>query len=205
LGVNIQRVTLEIAESLGMEAARGALVANVAAGSPAERAGIRVRDVIVQYAGKPIEDSSDLPLVVARTHVGSRVNILVLRDKEEVSLTVTIAELKEEEAVAPVPERESDFGLTVQNVTPEIAQTLGLKRAEGVVITAVGRGSPADDAGLRRGDVILEVDGKTVRNLSEYREATAGLKKGEFCLFLVQRGQTTSFVALRIPREKAPS
>jgi serine protease Do len=178
LGVSIQRVTSDIAESLGIETARGALVSNVSAGSPAERAGIRARDVILDYAGKPIKESSELPLMVARTPVGSRINITVLRDKREVSLTVTIAELREEEVMAPAPEREKDLGLTVQNVTPEIAQTLGLKRAQGVVITAVERGSPADDAGLRRGDVILEIDRKTVRNVSDYREAIAGLKRG---------------------------
>ena len=205
LGVSIQRVTPEIAESLGMEAAIGALVATVASDSPAEHAGIKVRDVIVEYGRKPIKDSSDLPLMVARTHVGTKVNITVLRDKRSVPLTVTIAELKDEEAVARAPEKERDFGLTVQNVTPEIAQSLGLKRAQGVVITAVERGSAADDAGLRRGDVILEIDGKTVRNLTEYRLAIAGLKKGESSLFLVQRGQSTSFVALRVPKDRAPS
>jgi serine protease Do len=120
-------------------------------------------------------------------------------------LTVTITELKDEEAVARAPERERNFGLTVQNVTPEIAQTLGLTRAQGVVISAVERGSAADDAGLRRGDVILEIDREAVRNLAEYRHAIAGLKKGESSLFLVQRGQSTSFLALRVPREKAPS
>lgn len=205
LGVSIQRVTPDIAESLGIATTRGALVADVTAGSPAERAGIKMWDVIVEYAGKPIKDSSDLAFMLARSHVGSRVSIKVLRDQKEVPLTVTIAELKEEAVVAPRPEREKDFGLTVQNVTPEIARTLGLKRAQGVVITAVERGSPADDAGLRRGDVILEIDRKTVRNLSEYRQAIAGLKKGESALFLVQRGQTTTFVPLRIPREMAPS
>lgn len=203
--MSIQRVTPDIAESLGIETARGALVSNVAAGSPAERAGIRARDVIVDYAGKPIKESSELPLMVARTPVGSRINITVLRDKREVSLTVTIAELREEEVMAPAPEREKDLGLTVQNVTPEIAQTLGLKRAQGVVITAVERGSPADDAGLRRGDVILEIDRKTVRNVSDYREAIAGLKKGASYLFLLQRGQTTSFIALRVPKERGRS
>jgi serine protease Do len=143
--------------------------------------------------------------MVARTHVGTRVNITVLRDKREVPLAVTIVELKDEGVVAPAPERERDFGLTVQNVTPETAQALGLKRAQGVVITAVERGSAADDAGLRRGDVILEIDRETVRNLAEYRHAIAGLKKGKSSLFLVQRGQTVSFVALRVPKEKAPS
>ncbi|MBI4522278.1 MAG: DegQ family serine endoprotease [Deltaproteobacteria bacterium] len=205
LGVSIQRVTPEIAESLGMETARGALVADVVAGSPAERGGIKVRDVIVDYSGKPIKDSSDLSLMVARTRVGTRVNITVWRDKRQLSLTATITELEEEEVAASAPEREKDFGLTVQNVTPEIAQALGVKQPQGVVITAVDRGSPADDAGLRRGDVILEIGRETIRNLAQYRHAIAGLKKGESYLFLVQRGQTTSFVALRIPREKAPS
>ena len=205
LGVAVQRVTPDIAESLGMESATGALVVNVASASPAERAGIKVRDVIIQYGGKPIKDSSDLPLMVARTHVGANVNITVLRDKRNVPLRVTIAELKDEEVVARPPERERDFGLTVQNVTPEIAQTLGLKEVQGVVITAVERGSPADDAGLRRGDVILEINRETVRNLADYRHAIAGLRKGEPSLLLVQRGQSTSFVALRVPRAKAPS
>jgi serine protease Do len=205
LGVSIQKVTPEIAESLGMEITGGALVGNVASGSPAERAGIKVRDVIVEYGGKRIKESSELPLMVARTHVGTKVNITVLRDKREVRLAVTIAELKDEEVVASAPDKERDFGLTVQNVTPEIAQALGLKRAQGVVITAVERGSAADDAGLHRGDIILEINRETVRNLADYRRAISGLKKGESSLLLVQRGQTTSFVALRVPREKAPS
>jgi serine protease Do len=205
LGVSIQRVTPEIAESLGMETARGALVSSVAAGSPAESAGIRVRDVIVEYGGKPIKEPSDLSLMVARTHVDARVEIALLRDKREFRFMVTIAELKNEEVQAPAPEREKNFGLTVQNVTPEIAQALGLKQAQGVVITAVDRGSPADEAGLRHGDVILEINRKTVQNLSDYRQGIASLKKGASSLFLVQRGQTTSFVAIRIPKERAPS
>jgi predicted metalloprotease with PDZ domain len=85
--------------------------------------------------------------------------------KNQARFSGTIAELKEERPVAPAPEREGDFGLTVQNVTAEIAQRRGLKQAQGVVITAVERRSPADDAGLRRGDVILDIDRKTVRNL----------------------------------------
>jgi serine protease Do len=86
-----------------------------------------------------------------------------------------------------------------------VPETLGLKRAQGVVITAIERGSAADDAGLRRGDVILEINRENIRNLTEYRHAIAGLKKGEASLFLVQRGQSTSFVVLRAPKEKASS
>jgi serine protease Do len=202
LGVTIQRVTPEIAESLGMQNSRGALVAHVASDSPAERAGIKVGDVIVEYAGKPIKDSTDLPILVARTDVGKSATVRVLRDKKEIPLTVTVGELKDEEVVASVPEKQGDFGLTVQNLTPEVAQSLGIERAQGVVVTSVQRGSPAEDAGLRRGDVILEIDRKPVRNLSDYRTAVSGLKKGESALFLVQRGQNTSFVALKVPTER---
>jgi serine protease Do len=205
LGVGVQRVTPEIAESLGLHPAKGALVSSVAAASPAERAGIRIRDVILDYAGKPIKELNDLTFMVARTQVDSRVTIRVWRNQEELALTATIAELKDEEPLAVVPERQKDFGLTVQNVTPEIAQALGLKQAQGVVITAAERGSPADDAGLRRGDVILEIDAKPVQNLSDYRAAIATLKQGQASLLLVQRGQSTSFVALRLPKARVPS
>jgi serine protease Do len=205
LGVTIQRVTPELAESLGMQNVRGALVANVASGSPAERAGIKVGDVIIDYAGKPIKDSTDLPILVARTDLGAKVRLRVLREKQEFPLEATIAELKDEEVVASVPEKQDDLGLTVQNVTPEMMQGLGLDRVQGVVVTSVERGSPADNAGLRRGDVILEIDRKPVRTLSEYHNMIAGLKQVGSALFLVQRGQTTSFVALKLPLEKAPS
>jgi serine protease Do len=205
LGVTIQRVTPEIAESLGMQNSRGALVAHVAAGSPADRAGIKVGDVIIEYAGKPVKDSTDLPILVARTDVGANVSLRVLREKKEIPINVTVGELKDEEVIASVPEKQGDFGLTVQNLTPEVAQSLGVERAQGVVITSVERGSPAEDAGLRRGDVVLEINRKPVRNLSDYRSAVSGLKKGDSALFLVQRGQTTSFVALKVPTEKAPS
>ncbi|HXG52830.1 MAG TPA: DegQ family serine endoprotease [candidate division Zixibacteria bacterium] len=202
LGVSVQKVTPEIADSLGMERPGGALVASVVPGSPAAKAGIRARDVIVEYGGKAVKESSDLPWMVARTRPGSRVDIVVLRDKKRLTLAVTVAELKEERPAVPAPKHEDILGLTVQDVTPEIAQGLGLERAQGALITAVAPGSAADDAGLRQGDVILEVDRKTIRNVSDYRQAIAGLKRGGVVLFLVQRGQSPAFIAVKVPREK---
>ena len=161
--------------------------------------------MIVEYAGKPIADSNELPLVVARTAIGTRTNVKVLRDEKEISLAVTIAELKEEEVIAAAPQKESAFGVTVQSLTPEIAQTLGIEKMQGVVITAVVSGSPAEDAGLRRGDVILQIDRKSIRNVADYKNAMGALKKGESTLFLVQRGPTTSFIAFKVPSDSAPS
>ena len=196
LGVLIQKVTPEIAESLGMKKATGALVGNVSQDSPAERAGLKAGDVIVEFDGKEIKDSSDLPILVARAPVGKKAPVKVLRDNKETTVTVTIGEMQKEKTAAATPEK-GDLGLTVQKVTPQAAETLGLKKAEGVVVTAVEPGSAADDAGIARGDVILQINRKPVRTIAEYREAIAGMRKGEAGLFLVRRGDSSIFLALK--------
>jgi serine protease Do len=195
LGVLIQKVTPDIAESLGLEKARGALVANVSKDGPADRAGVKVGDVIVEFDGKEIRDSNELPIIVARTGVNKSVRLKVLRDKKEVALSVAVGELKEEEVVAAAEEK-GELGMAVQRLTPELAESLGLERAEGVVITSITPGGPADESGLRRGDVILEIDRKPVRNLADYTK-TIGERKGKGILFLVRRGDNTLFLALK--------
>ncbi|MGH7773881.1 MAG: DegQ family serine endoprotease [Candidatus Binatia bacterium] len=199
LGVLIQKVTPEIAESLGLDKAQGALVANVSKDGPAERAGVKVGDVIIEFDGKEIKESNELPIIVARTAVDKKARLKVLREKKEVSLSVTVGELKEEEVVASTKEK-GELGLTVQGVTPQIAESLGLERAEGVVITAVEPGSPGDGAALRRGDIILEIDRKPVRKLADYRKIIGETKKGKGILFLVRRGESTLFLALKPSR-----
>jgi serine protease Do len=196
LGVLIQKVTPEIADSLGMDRGRGALVANVSKDGPAEKAGVKVGDVIIEFDGKEIKDSGDLPIVVARTPVDRKVRMKVLRDKKELQLTVSVGELKDEEVVASAPEK-GELGMTVQRLTPQIAESLGLERAEGVVVSAVDPGSAADEAGIRRGDVILEVDRKPIRNIDEYKKSLAGVRKGKGVLLLVRRGESTLFLALK--------
>src|SRR6266403_1898914 len=199
LGVLIQKVTPEIAESLGMEKGYGALVANVSKEGPADKAGVKVGDVITEFDGKEVKDSGDLPIIVARTTVDKKVRMKVLRDKKEIVLSVAVGELKDEEVVAAVPEK-GELGLTVQRLTPQIAESLGLEKAEGVVVTAVEPSSAADEAGIRRADIILEVDRKAVRNVDEYKKAVAGVRKGRGVLFLVRRGDSTLFRALKPPR-----
>ncbi|HEY2987276.1 MAG TPA: DegQ family serine endoprotease, partial [Candidatus Binatia bacterium] len=194
LGVSIQSVTPDLATSLGLERSKGALVADVTKNAPAEHAGIKVGDVIVEFDGIEIKDSTDLPSIVARTKPDKQVRVKLLRDKKEMTLPLTVGELKEADVVASAKEK-GELGLTVQKVTPELAQNMDLDRAQGLVVTAVEPGSPADDAGLQQGDVIVEVNRKPVREVSEFRKAVSGAKKGEQILFLVKREGNSLFVA----------
>jgi serine protease Do len=194
----IQKVTPDIAESLGLSDAKGALVADVVKDGPAEAAGIKQGDVIVEYDGKPVSDSAELPLLVARTPVGKSVKVKVLRGKDTETYTVKVQELKEEETAQAGTGTTEDLGLTVQTLTGDLAENLGLDRnLKGVVVTQVDPGGPAADAGLRRGDVILEVNRQPVKDVEAYRKAVKAVGKGKSVLFLVRRGDNTIFLAVK--------
>lgn len=196
LGVTIQRLTPPLAESLGLSNARGALVADVSANSPAEAGEIQRGDVILEFDGKAVQQSDDLPMLVARTPVGKAVPVKVYRNGVQETLSVRIGELKEETVVASTRGNQ-DLGLTVQSITPQMAQSLGMTRAEGVVVTTVEPDSPAGQAGLRQGDVILEINKAKISGMAAYHKAMTQVKKDGTALFLVQRGGTTLFFAAK--------
>jgi serine protease Do len=201
MGVMIQKVTPDIAESLGLAHAHGALVADVVKDGPAAKSGVQVGDVIVKFDGKEVKESTDLPIMVAREPIGKAVPIVVLRDGEEKSIDLEIAEMADDEIQVAKGETEA-FGLTVQNLTPEIAESLGLSRdLSGVLVSGVEPGSPAADAGLRRGDVILEVNRKPVGNVEAYSSQLGEAKTGKSVLLLVRRGENTVFLALKPDKE----
>ena len=191
LGVAFQKMTPLLAESLSVGKSRGALVAEVLPDSPAAKAGFKSGDVIVEFDGNPIKESGDLPMIVARTPVGKDVGVKVVRDGKERTLTVSIGKLQEEAVAAA--EQGTGLGLTVRELTPDAAKELSVKKAEGVVVTEIKPGSPADVAGLRKGDVILEVNRNPVKSLSAYDRVVKDIKKGQNALFLVQRGEMTRF------------
>ncbi len=199
LGVVIEDVNAETAAALGMNEARGALVANVTQGSPAAAAGCRVGDVIVRFDGAAIEKSSDLSLIVARTSVGKAVDVMVLRDGRPVSLTVRIGKLRDDEAMVAL-ERGNELGLTVREMNRRFSGVPGTQDRQGVVVTGVETGSPAEQAGIRVGDVILEIDRKPIGGLRDFGQVVNELTKGSGILFLVKREDTTLFLALRFPR-----
>jgi serine protease Do len=196
LGTTVQKISREIAESLGLKQTGGALVADVVKGGPAEKAGVKVGDVIVEFDKKVIKDSADLPAAVARVAPGTSVQLKIAREGKQISLPITVGEMKDSEVIASAGQ-ESDLGLTVQPVTPDIAQSLGLERAEGLVVASVKPGSAADDAGLRSGDVITQVNRRPVKNLADYNREISRNEKTKSVLFLVRRGESSVFLALK--------
>jgi serine protease Do len=197
LGVMIQRVTPELAKQFGLETSEGALVAQVVEDSPAEKAGIKREDIIIEFDHKKIHKMSELPKIVANTQVGKQVEVKVIRQGREEKLKIEVGELKEEK-VAKAGEftTEKELGLTVQDITPEIAKHLGIPEKAGVLVSQVTAGSPAHEAGIRRGDIIREVDRQPIEDLKGYRRQMGKLRGKKEILMLVQREENTFFVVL---------
>jgi serine protease Do len=200
LGVMIQNITPELKNKLGLGADEGALVSDVVSGGPAEKAGIKRGDVILQFDGKPIRSSHDLPFVVASTPIGKTVTVEVMRDSQRMNLQVKTEELKEEAEAAPPGEARPYLGMQVQEITPEMAKNYGLSRTTGIIIVQVENGSPAAEAGLTPGDIIVEIDKKPVKDLKTLNDFLAGVKEGDTVLFLIDRGGTTIFVTLNVKK-----
>jgi serine protease Do len=203
IGVQVQNVTPELAKTFGMSEARGALVAEVNHGSPAQKAGIHRGDIIIEFNGHPIHEMNELPRLVADTAPGSKATVKILRHGKEMTLHLTIVELTEARQAkvqeGPAGER-TPLGLAVENLNPTLAQQFRLRDHKGVVVIQVESGSPAADAGLRPGDIILEVDGTVVSTVKEYQQAMAKLKKGAVGRLLIKRMGRTLYLTIEIPK-----
>ena len=195
LGVSIQEMTPELAKSFGLTDNKGALVAQVLTGSPAEKAGIEQGDVIVEFDGKAISESKDLPQVVASTPVGKSVNVKLLRNGKTLDRSVKVSEMEENVAVANAPAHKT-LGITVQNLTPEMARRLRINTDSGVVVTGVEPGSPAANAGIQTGDVIREVNRKPVKDVDDLRQKVEQAKDQNNILLLVKRGENNMFASV---------
>jgi serine protease Do len=191
LGVSVQDVTPELSKQFGVPVGEGALVGEVVKGSPAEKAGFKRGDVIIEFNGKKVEDSGHLRNLAASTAVGSKIKVEVIRNQKKESLTVTVGELPKETAAAQTGKTATATalsGVTVQNLTPELIDRLGLEpNATGVVVVMVAQGSVADESGLQRGDVITEINRRPVRNVNEYNAEVNKLEKGAAVLLLINR------------------
>jgi serine protease Do len=204
IGVSIQELTPELAETFGLKGARGALVSSATPGDPADAAGIKAGDIIMSFDGRPINELNDLPRTVASTAPGKTVPVVVLRDGKEKTLSIKVATKTDEEAAEEGPDEgkgvspDKRLGILVQPLTPELAKRLGIAETDGVLISSVKSDSLAKEAGLRRGDVIKEINRKPVRSMKDFNAAMADMEKSDTLLFLVQRGNGILYVALRL-------
>ncbi len=198
LGVTIQEVTPELAKSFGLKDNKGALVAQVGPGSPAEKAGIEQGDIILTFDGQAISDSKDLPRIVASTAVGKTVTVKLFREGKEMDRSLKVGELEEKVDREKAGASHKTLGASVQDLTPDIAQGLGLKKSGGVVVAQVEPGSPADEAGLQNGDVIREVNRKPVKNTDDFVQKLEKAQGQGTLLLSIQRGENHLFAAVKL-------
>jgi serine protease Do len=206
LGVYIQDVTRELAESFGLEKPMGALVAKVLPGSPAEKAGIKVGDIILEYNGAPVERSAELPPMVGRTAVGKESGLLVLRQGKKITVKLAVGRLPDQEklklsAAGPSSIVGDRLGMDVSDIgDKDEKEKLGVDH--GVLVKEV-RPGPSKDGGIRAGDVIMMMNNVQIDSADQLSGLVAKLPAGKWVPVLVQRGDAALFLALRLPEGQA--
>jgi serine protease Do len=200
LGVMIQDITPQLAKSFGLKDDKGVVVSDVVKDSPAEKAGLKQGDVIIGFDAKEIENAHKLSQIVAATAPNTTVKVDILRNGKAQTLAVKIGTMAEEGQKTLPSQKTNHWGMMVQELTPQLAQQLGLEAGTtGVVISDVEEGSPAAEAGLRPGDLITEVNRTAIQNMDDYQQALKKVKNGENLLLLVKRGSGAFYAVLASP------
>jgi serine protease Do len=197
LGVSVQDVTEDIAKSFKIKDRSGALITDVFKGDPADKAGLKTGDLIVEVNGKKIKDTHELLITIATFHVGEKISVKFLRDGEEKTVEILVAERKEQPEIASSRQGGENFGMTVHDITPEIAQYLGIPSRTGVIIVEVAEGSPADEVGIQAQDIILQVNKVKITSMKDYQREMSKKSAKQKVLLLIKRGKSTFFVSLR--------
>ncbi len=199
MGVGIQDLTAELAQYYGLKDQKGVLVTQVFPGDPADKAGIKVKDVIVAVDGKPVGTSRELSSAVAGMPVGKEVPVQILRDGKEQTVKVQLTERKDTEPTVKGATPEADeLGIRAADLNPEVARRFGIDENEkGVLVTGVKSGSKADQAGLQQGDIVKEVNRAAVQSVKELTAEFGKAKPGDSVPFLVKRG-TTGFTVVKV-------
>lgn len=197
LGIVIQQLTPDLAESFDIDVGQGILVAQVSEDSPAEKAGLRQGDVIVNFRGEPVKDIGSFRNRVSLTPPGSTEELTILRNGKRKNLKVTIGKLTKDKLIAKGPMQSADeIGLTVQTLTPQLAEQFNAKPGEGVVVTEVRPDSIAAMAGIEPGTVILRVNRKEVKSAADFRQAVEEGSGEKRVLLLIRKDDMQRYVAL---------
>jgi len=202
LGVSIQDMTSEEAPFFGIDKdTKGVLIPEVTEDSAAEKAGLKPGDIIIKFNGQPVEAAKDLQNRVAALKPDTDVEIVVLRNGEQKTVTATLAERPSKGQIAASQSETSEkLGLSVQNLTDDLAERYGYEGLTGVIVTNVESGSIAELAGIARGTLIMEVNRKPIENVKEFNEAVEESKENSV-LLRIKLGRATIFVVLKLPKE----
>lgn len=198
LGVALQEMDNNLAKAFNLSRVEGALVAEVTKGSPADKAGLKQGDVIIQYDKHGFNNLGGLRNAIAMMKPGTRVTLSVLRDGKTISVPIDIGTYPTEPEHLAVDTKENKFGFSVQNLTPELGESLGYHDEKGVVISKVDSGSPASWAGLKKGILIIAVNKKKVTSIDEFNKEIEATEKGKPVLFLVKQGDAVRFISLQV-------
>lgn len=196
LGIMIQPLTADLAKSFDLKNDKGILIAQVTKNSPADKAGLKAGDVIVNYQGRPMSDTGDFRNQVALAQPGSKVEFDIIRDGKQRNISVKIDKLSDHKQAAQESSQASEkLGLVVQTITADLAKQLGIKAGKGVIVTEVAPGSVATMAGIGRGSVILEVNRKAVNTAAEFDQAIKNSANNKV-LLLVRDDEVSRYVVL---------
>jgi serine protease Do len=208
IGVQIQRMSQQLAKSFGLERAQGAIVTEVVPNSPASKAGIFAGDVILEFDGKPVRESSELTLLAAQAGVNKSVNVGVLREGKKRDVRVTLGEYPSNDAALAGrsggdgddnEKASGTLGIKVVDQSAELRERLGIREKNGVIVADVDRAGPAAEAGLRDGDVIVKVNDKPLNSAADLTRLVKSAKSGDMLRMLVRRGEGSLFIALPKP------
>lgn len=198
LGISVQDVTEDIAKNLNHKDRNGALVSDVFKGDPAEKAGIKAGDVIKEINGKPIKGTHELLLTIAELHVGEKMTVKAIRDGKELMFELVVTERKDKPEKALTNAGRGYFGIAAQEISPEAARQLGIGKNDGVIVSNVAEGSPADDVGIQVQDIIAQVNKVKISSIKDYNREMSKAEERKSVTLLVKRGRENFFVALRI-------
>lgn len=196
LGVTIQKVSKDLADSFGLATTMGALISSIADNSPAQQAGLKRGDIILTFNERKIETINDLPLLVADLAIGDTAHIGVHRGSKIVSIVVTVGELNDKGKLSSTPTRDNPLGVTTMNLSDDIKRKLNLQADQGVVITSVVAGGAAEQAKLLPGDVIVEYNNQHVSSQADLDRALTSADFSRVQRLLIQRGDGLFFTTL---------